>query len=114
MAIRQFVVPLDGLPKNERAIGVAVALAAKANATVELVSVVSAGLEDRDLVEMDAIAAQDPGVISTRVLTDVDTVESTLLAEVAGHQRLPCIASAGHRALAETRRRSGKREHHPP
>jgi nucleotide-binding universal stress UspA family protein len=101
MAIKQFIVPLDGLPKNERAIGVAVALAAKADATVELVSVVSAGLEQDDLAEMDAIAAQHPGVMSTRILTDLDTVESTLLAEVAGPERLLCIASAGHGAVAE-------------
>jgi nucleotide-binding universal stress UspA family protein len=101
MAIKQIVVPLDGLSKNERAVGVAVALAAKGGASVELVSIVSAGLEDGDLMEMDAIASHYRGVTSTRVLTDDDTIENTLLAEVLGPERLLCIASAGHGAFAE-------------
>jgi nucleotide-binding universal stress UspA family protein len=101
MTIKQFVVPLDGLPKNDRAIDTAVALAARANATVEIVSVVSAGMEDEDLIEMDAIAGQHEGVTMTRVLTDRDSIETTLLQAVAGPERVLCIASAGHGALAE-------------
>jgi nucleotide-binding universal stress UspA family protein len=101
VTIKQIVVPLDGLTANDRAIDVAVMLARRANATVELMSVVSAGLEDSDLTEMEAIASRQDVVSAARAITETDSIETSLLAEVAGPERLLCIASAGHGAIAE-------------
>jgi nucleotide-binding universal stress UspA family protein len=99
--LERIVVPLDGVASSERAIGVALALAKRANATVELLSVIKTGIDVWDRGQLSDIAEQFGGIAETNVVIETDSVEGAILEHAAGAERLICMASAGHGAFAE-------------
>jgi nucleotide-binding universal stress UspA family protein len=98
--ITRIVVPVDGLAAHEAAVPMAFSIAARIGSKVELMSVVSPGLEAADKAELTAVAGHYGGCADVRVLTG-DDVGQQLLDEARREGTLVCMSSAGRGLLGE-------------
>lgn len=98
--ITRIVVPVDGLAAHEAAVPMALSIAARIGSKVELMSVVSPGLEAADKADLAAVAEHYGGCADVRVLTG-DDVGQQLLDEARREGTLVCMSSAGRGALGE-------------
>jgi nucleotide-binding universal stress UspA family protein len=96
------VVPVDFSAESEQAIPVALAIAAPAQASVELVTVVEPIRRDEVEVEMIRLARSLGDAVEWRVIETGGPAEAALLAQLHGsEQSLWCVGSHARGALGE-------------
>jgi nucleotide-binding universal stress UspA family protein len=100
--LERLVVPIDFTPESERAIPIAVALASKAQASVELVSVAEPIGRDETAMKLMQAARDSGNAVEWRVLESGGPPEAVLLTEVhRRRQSLWCVGSHTRGALGE-------------
>ena len=98
--ITRILVPVDGSAEHETAVPVALSIAARIGAKVELVSIVSPGLDAANKADLAAVAGHYGGGADVLVLTGGD-VDQQLLDETRSEGTLVCMSSAGRGAVGE-------------
>ena len=99
--IKRVVVPTDGSEAMGSTIEIALGLAERASAEVELVAVVGLYGGESVAEELEAISGRHGGGPTVRVIRTLEDVDSAIVDDANEDGTLVCIASAGHAALAE-------------